>query len=195
MDSAKKWITENQLRFQAYTAMAFGVESILWGCYTAGWWHNNVLDKKGNKTPQYDKLKRVNAEIHKLGVPYMKYKRVRTDFVSFEGTKWLVGVRQKSVPSLSNGVFSDLKAKGRSPLVVGTMVARNGSADRAIFVCTADDPYDNKNKNHTITFKANGRRVMAHGTNGDIKMKKKSNGTYTIKLRSNQGVLIEALAN
>lgn len=191
----KKWITENQLRFQAYTAMAFGVESILWGCYTAGWWHNNVLDKKGNKTPQYDKLKRVNAEIHKLGEPYMKYKRVRTDFVSFEGTKWLVGVRQKSVPSLSNGVFSDLKAKGRSPLVVGTMVARNGSADRAIFICTADDPYDNKNKNHTITFKANGRRVMAHGTNGDIKMKKKSNGTYTIKLRSNQGVLIEALAN
>ena len=64
-----KWISENELRFQAYTAMAFGAENIIWGCYTAGWWYNNVLDDKGNKTQQYDKLKRVNAEIHRLGVP------------------------------------------------------------------------------------------------------------------------------
>ena len=67
-----KWISENELRFQAYTAMAFGVQNIIWGCYTAGWWYNQVLDDKGNKTQQYDKLKTVNAEIHHLSIPYMK---------------------------------------------------------------------------------------------------------------------------
>ena len=35
----------NQIRMQAFAAMAFGVENIQWGCYTAGWWHNQVLDK------------------------------------------------------------------------------------------------------------------------------------------------------
>ncbi|MBQ7915173.1 MAG: hypothetical protein IJ315_00110, partial [Firmicutes bacterium] len=59
----EEWISENNLRFQAYTAMAFGAENIIWACYTAGWWHNQVLDEKGEKTQQYEKLKKVNGEI------------------------------------------------------------------------------------------------------------------------------------
>ena len=188
-----KWISENELRFQAYTAMAFGAENIIWGCYTAGWWYNNVLDDKGNKTQQYDKLKRVNAEIHRLGVPYMKYRRVRTDFVSFQGTKWLEGVRQEGLTSLSNGVFGNLAATDNAPLVVGSMVARNGNGDRALFVCAADDPYDEHPTTHTITFRAEGRRISAMGTEGPVPVKVGADGTYSIDVPSNQGVLIEAV--
>ena len=43
-------VTVNQMRFQAFSAMSFGAEDITWGCYTAGWWHHNVLDEKGEKT-------------------------------------------------------------------------------------------------------------------------------------------------
>lgn len=188
-----RWISENQLRFQAYTAMAFGAENIIWGCYTAGWWYNNVLDTKGQKTPQYDKLRRINAELHRLGPAYMKYRRVRTDFVSFQGTKWLQDVGQQGLPSLSNGTFTDLQATDRCPLVVGSMVSRSGNGDRALFVCAADDPYDEHPAVHTITFKAEGRRISVMGTEGPLPLKVGADGTYSIDLASNQGALIEAV--
>ena len=69
VNSAKleEWISENQLRFQAFSAMAFGAENITWACYCFGWWYNQVLWGNGEKTQQYDKLKKVNAEIHTIG--------------------------------------------------------------------------------------------------------------------------------
>ena len=191
-DKEDKWISENGLRFQAYTAMAFGVENIIWGCYTAGWWYNNVLDEKGNKTEQYDKLRHINAEIHRLGEPYMKYRRVRTDFVSFQGTKWLEGVKQSSLPTLSNGVITDLHATDHSPLVVGSMISRRGNGDSAMFVCAADDPYEEHPATHTLSFKADGRRISATGSGGPVEVKVGTDGTYSIDIASNQGILIEA---
>ena len=188
-----KWISENELRFQAYTAMAFGAENILWGCYTAGWWHNNVLDAKGEKTAQYDKLKRINKEIHTLAPAYMKYRRTRTDFVSFQGTQWLKGVRQESLVSLSNGVFSQLRTADNSPLVVGTMLSRSGNGDQALFVCAADDPYDEHPVTHTLFFRADGRRISVQGPQGPMTVRVGGDGSYSIDITSNQALLIEAV--
>ena len=189
-----KWISENELRFQAYTAMAFGAENITWACYTAGWWHNQVLDKKGEKTQQYDKLRRVNAELHRLGPSYMKYRRVRTDFVSFDGTEWLKGVRLQSLKSFSNGVFDGLCCTDHSSLVVGTMLPRTGNGNQALFVCSADDPYDEHPTEHTLSFHADGWRISATGGDGPVKVNVGADGTYSIAIRSNQGILIEAEA-
>ena len=194
-DDKDKWISENELRFQAYTAMAFGAENIIWGCYTAGWWFNNVLDENGNKTEQYDKLRHINAEIHRLGDPYMKYRRVRTDFVSFEGTKWLDVVNQNSLSTLSNGVVTNFHATDQTPLVVGSMISRQGNGDYALFVCAADDPYDEHPATHTITFQAEGRRISATGPDGPIQVKSDADGSYSIDIHSNQGILIEATVN
>ena len=68
-------MSENTLRFQAYAAMAFGAENIIWACYTAGWWFHNVLDKEGNKTEQYPLLQKINREIHTLAEKYMEFRR------------------------------------------------------------------------------------------------------------------------
>ncbi len=188
-----KWISENELRFQAYTAMAFGTENIIWACYTAGWWDNNVLDEKGNKTQQYDKLRKINAELHRLGEPYMKYRRVSTDFVSFQGTKWLEGVKQGSIPTFSDGIVTDLHSTDHAPLVVGSMTSRQGNGDYAFFVCAADDPYDEHPASHTLTFQSEGRRISAAGPDGPVQVKVGTDGTYSIDMKSNQGILIEAV--
>jgi len=189
-----KWISENQLRFQAYTAMAFGAENIIWACYTEGWWHNQVVDKEGNKTQQYDKLKKVNAELHYLGDPYMKYKHVSTAFVGFDGTEWLKNVNQKSVRGFNGGAFSGVSAVGDQPLVVGHMVARDGGRGEALFVCLADDPYDEDTKTQTVVFRTDGRKAKATGGKGNVKLKwNRKGGFYTMKMKSNEGVLIELL--
>lgn len=188
-----KFISENELRFQAYTAMAFGAENIIWACWTAGWWYNNVLDSVGNKTEQYDKLQRVNKEIHLLGQPYMKYRRTGTHFISFQGTKWLEGVGQVSEPQLNDGFIQNLTSADHSPLVVGTMNSRAGDGSRALFVCSADDPYDEHPAEHKITFRADGMRISATGPQGPRKVEVASDGTYSIPIRSNEGILIEAV--
>ena len=187
------WTSENELRFQAYTAMAFGAENIIWACYTEGWWHNQVVDKNGNKTEQYDKLKRVNAEIHRLGEPYMKYRNVSTAFVGFDGTEWLKNVNQKSVRGFNGGAFSGVSAVGDQPLVVGHMVKRDGSRGEALFICLADDPYDEDTKTQTIVFRTNGKKVKAIGNKGNVKLKWNKKGFYTMKMKSNDGVLIETI--
>ena len=122
----------------------------------------------------------------------MKYRRIRTDFVSFQGTKWLKDVGQSGVESLSNGIFTGLKTTDNSPLVIGEMISRNGNGDQALFICAADDPYDEHNATHTITFQAEGRRISAQGTDGPVTVKVAGDGTYSINLASNQGILIEA---
>lgn len=77
----KRLISVDGLRYQAYQSMAYGATTLIWACYTAGWWYHQVLDEKGEKTPQYEKLKTVNAEIHRIGDTYMRYRNVATHLV------------------------------------------------------------------------------------------------------------------
>jgi hypothetical protein len=188
----KVWITENELRFQAYSAMAFGAENLTWACYTAGWWDNQVVDKEGNKTQQYDKLKKVNAEIHLLGKRYMKYIGKETAFIGFDGAaaKMLEGTSEKSLKAYEDEVFSSLSAG--CPLVVGEMAARDGSADKALFICVADDPFDKAPKTYTLRFRATGRDISILGGDGYVPMKRGADGWVECTVRSCQGLLIEA---
>jgi len=188
----KVWITENELRFQAYSAMAFGAENLTWACYTAGWWDNQVVDKEGNKTQQYDKLKKVNAEIHLLGKRYMKYIGKETAFIGFDGAaaKMLEGTSETSLKAYEDDVFECLCAG--CPLVVGKMAARDGSADEALFICVADDPFDKAPKKYTLRFKAPGRAVSVLGGDGYLPMKRDAEGWCECTVSSNQGLLIEA---
>ncbi len=194
-DKEKLWISENQLRFQAYTAMAFGAENIIWACYTAGWWHNQVVDSTGKKTQQYEKLKKVNGEILTLGENYMKYRRNSTSFVGFEGqenSKWLKGVRQVSESQFDGGVFKGVALTDGCPMVVGHMLSRSGNNHSALFICPADDPYDKKPQSHELRFKVQGRKIAVTGVNGKVTPAKLEDGWYTIPVKSSSALLIEA---
>ena len=186
------WMSENNLRFQAYTSMAFGTENITWGCYTAGWWHNEVLDKEGNKTQQYDKLKKVNAEIRTIGEEYMKYRRVSTHFVGFLGHPDMEAVEQKPVEALSTGIFLDVKAEGGQPLVVGEMVSRGGDGSVALMICAADDPHETAPKEYAVTFRAPGRSIRVLGGEGYKTVESREDGVYAVSVKSNEGILITA---
>ena len=187
------WMSENNLRFQAYTSMAFGAENITWGCYTAGWWHNEVLDKEGNKTQQYDKLKKINAEIRVIAEEYMRYRRVSTHFVGYPaGHEDMAAVQQEAVESLSTGVFFDVKAEGGAPLVVGEMVNRSADGSAALMICAADAPHEVDPKEYAVTFRAPGRCIRALGGNGYRPVSLLGDGVYAVTVKSNEGILITA---
>jgi hypothetical protein len=183
-----KWISENQLRFQAYSAMAFGVKNIIWGCYTKGWWNNQVLDEQGNKTQQYAKLQKVNFELKRIGGEYSKYRRTATHFLGFdEKDEDIADLKQTPISILNTGVFTEVRTDGK--FVVGQMV--NAENEYALMVCAADDWSGENPKTNKLYFKANGRKVTVFGGRGEIPLEKEK-GYYVLSLSSCEGALITA---
>nr|MBQ4317833.1 hypothetical protein [Clostridia bacterium] len=179
------FLTTDQLRYQAFSSMAFGAENIIWACWTAGWWHNQVLDENGNKTEQYDKLRTVNAEIKALADEYMKYRRTSTHFIGFENVPGFDIVGYDTVNSLDTGVFHDVKSD--APIIVGEMASRKIGGGNALFVYASDNMDDKaEKKTVTVTFKAL-REVSAVGCEVT-----RDGDTYIVKLPSNGAALITA---
>ncbi|MBQ9116811.1 MAG: hypothetical protein IJY04_07280 [Clostridia bacterium] len=179
------WISENRLRLQAFSAMAFGAENIIWACYTAGWWHNQVLDKEGNKTEQYEKLKKVNREIRLLADRYMRFKRIATHLVGVTGD----GVEFVEKAELG-GSISKVRASDGSPILVGEMVSRSGDGSEAIMLCGVDDPYDESPKEYSIIFHAKSGVVRAFGGDGELFVSRRGEDEYSVSARSNSGILV-----
>ena len=195
-------ITAQKLRYQANSALAFGAENLTWACWTLGWWTNNVIGVNGEKTKQYDRLKAVNAELRRLAPEYMRYRRVETGFTGFTGpaAKWIEADPRGNVAlpqvnfdrpeGISFDGFADVKAEDGLPLVVGGMVPRDpGLSGRAILVFAADDPYDEKPLDRTVRFRADGK-VRALGGNGEVKLDRAADGTWTFGIRSSDCVLV-----
>lgn len=168
------WLSENMLRFQAYLSMCYGAEVINWACWGIegeaekldmpglnGWWTNNVLTLTGEKTEQYDKLKKVNGELHRIGEPYMLYRNVATRFG---------------------------KADDGAGLVIGEMVSRADAGKRALFILASDDPFDEKPGVHQVTVGPG--YCSVEGGYGKISFKRLSDGRMRFALASNHGVLV-----
>ena len=187
----EEWISENRLRFQAYSAMAFGAENIIWACYTAGWWHNQVLDEKGNKTEQYEKLKKINAEIHAIAEEYMRYRRTETYFVGFDEDFGNRVYNCKSLDALNTGVFYGVNAD--SPLIVGEMISREKDGSVALMICAAGDPYDRNPEKVTVRFRVEkGRTLQTFVGKEKMPLTKEADGSYSVEISSCSGLLITA---
>lgn len=184
-------ITENHLRYQAFSAMAFGAVDLTWACWTLGWWDNNLMETNGTLTCQYPKLKTVNAEVRTLAEHYMKLRNVATHFVGFADEKeGLAQYEIVPVRSVSASGVTDLAAADGSSLVVGEMVARDpASAVRGLFVYGANDCADERRETHVVTFVAKGK-VRAFGPNGPVDVKSEAGGRYSFDLADNSAVLV-----
>lgn len=184
------FISEKQLRFQANCALAFGARTVIWACYCAGWWHNHVLDRQGNKTEQYDKLRRVNAGLHALGETYMDYRNVATHFVGGFTQEELRGAGAIAAENVTTSCFAGLHAHG-AKLLVGEMVRRDGEKGEALFLAAVDDPQGENIRTHEVCFNSD-CRIRAVGPQGDVPVKQKEDGTYTVQLETCEGILLIA---
>ena len=187
-----KPLSRNNLRFQAYAAMAFGAETLVWECWCPGWWTNNVYTAEGVKTEQYDKLKEVNLEIRRFAPDYMRFRNVATHFVgrwpNAEGfAKYGVAVQKR----LDTGSFRGVKAEDESMLVVGEMVARRPEdRARALFVFAADDATDVKRATHRIRVRAISAKAKGVASNGTLRCAREDDGSLVFELSDNHCALL-----
>lgn len=182
------FISEKQLSFQANCALAFGARTIIWACYCAGWWHNHVLDKQGNQTQQYEKLKKVNEQLHALGETYMKYRHTQTCFVGSHAPEALEKTGLSALEKLSVGPISGLHADGAA-LIVGIMRGKDDPQGTALYVFAADDPKGACIKRHRVKFTCKGQ-VRAAAGNGNVLLTNDGAGECAFDLETCQGVLL-----
>ena len=147
-----------------------------------------MLDTEGNKTEQYGKLKKINAEIKNIANVYMKYRSVDTHLIGFENEPWLCDFPLiKTIKSLDTGVIRDLHAGG-GKLVVGQMINKTDPYKSAYVICNATDAYDEASAVSKVTFRS-GKTVKLYSGEGIIPLTKKGN-EYTFELGNCHGVII-----
>ena len=192
------YTSENELRYQAYASMAFGSSLLGWACYGGGWWINHVVDKKGNNSEQYAKLKRVNAEIHRIAPLYDTLRRVGTHFVGFEASSnlaWLAQCSKKDKPRLDAGVFHDVAAETSEPILIGEFVGRTpGDALHALFIVGAGDPFDENPRRFAVRMKTS-LPVVAYGKDGQLETSVADDGSLRIPLAPNEFALVMTKAS
>ena len=187
-------LSVNNLRFQAFTGLAFGVEAITWACYGKGWFTNNVLTAKGEKTEQYEKLRKVNQELHSIGPRYMKYRNVATHFVGFKPENGLQDIGVRLLNSLNAGCVCGIKTTDETALLVGEMVSRKKDDSMALLLVASGDPFDVSPSQRTVVFRLkNGWRVNVTGSCGPIGVSMNSDGLHSITLSQNAMALMELL--
>lgn len=73
--------SEGDLRWQVYTALAYGARGLMYFTYitplgTQWNFHDAILDENGKRTPKYDQARQINSEIKHLAPTLMKLKSV-----------------------------------------------------------------------------------------------------------------------
>jgi len=184
-------LTENNLRYQAFSSMAFGAVTLTWACWTYGWGTNQVMEADGTLTCQYSKLKKVNAEIHRIAEEYMKYRNAATHFVGFSGEREALskyGI--KPVEWLDASGVTGLAAEDGSALVIGEMTPRDGRGPaNALFIYAADDCADERRAEHVVSF-ASERRPVVFGPDGRREIEAAGIGRWRLTLADNSCALI-----
>ena len=170
--------------------MAFGAESLCWACWT-GWWTNNVLTASGEKTAQYERLKKVNKELRGITPHYMQYKNIATHYVGFVPTNGFEKLDVVFNRVLDTKNFKGVRTLESTPLIIGEMKPRkkdDGSC--ALFVTASGDPYDSSPAIRTVVFSVPEKRnVNVVGVNGDADVKRDGN-KYSVSVPENAAVMI-----
>ena len=201
------WVTEQQLRYQVYTAMAFGVKAINWACWNAGWWHanNQVVDSQGNFTEQYEKLKTINHEIKSMSPVYMKYTNVDTVFSSVSSIPYTheIDSRYKLYfdNDLDQNAITNIETSDNSTILTGYFEKNLGNGTAFMFANATDlycgEDYVSKKfcyepNDAKVYFKVSEENVELTAYHRDFayKLSPDENGVYSLSIPNGEGIFV-----
>ena len=176
-----------KLRYMAYTDLAFGADALKFTCYTPSWWENNILTKEGEKTPRYDMVKTLIAEIRAFDREYRRFRCTGTRFVGFPADELAAIGDAADVRWYDSTALRELAAADGGRLVVGEFRSRRGDGETALLVASADDPEGTNVHMRAVTFRGPDG-VKAWNREGPVAPTRNANGSYTLALPSD-GVL------
>lgn len=147
--------SENGLRFQAYTTLAYGARGISYFTYFApptGNYRLAPIDQFGHKTAVWEMLRNVNLQIHQLAPTYLKLKSVNV-------------FHHPDVPKECQDIASSkfVQEVGGGKFVVGEF---EGPQGRPFVIVVNKDLH--KSASFTIRFKQDGQIMQVNSYSGAL---------------------------
>ena len=179
----------DDLRWQAYTTLAFGGKGIQHFCYwtpTEGGsesFGTAMIDRQGNKTPVYDAASKLNHELLKFDHIYLSYDSVGQMVWPKEGAPLHTYMKDPLKE------FAPIKNVEGDAILMGCFEDKDGN--QAIMVVNMSDPGEKKTAKTTISF--NGARELNVYTGGEKERVKLKGGKAEIELGVGEGKFIQIL--
>jgi ssDNA-specific exonuclease RecJ len=190
-DMTNGYITADQMRFQAYSAMTFGAKSISWFLYYNAVWTGAIYDN-GVRTEQYEKMVEVNAELKAFEPIYMRYttsnvgyllnKPVR-DEVPTETYDVLSKLRQTGIKKIDKTIVTDFAVEGTDVIQVGQFTKNVGEGSALMLLNITDYTYETKTTAKvTFTVVDHTSVVTAYVKGIPTVLDPDENGVYTVEV-------------
>ena len=177
------------IRWQAYTALAFGARGIQHFCYWTPhsgteYFGEAMIDTNGSKTPIYDYASRLNHELLKFDHIFLSYKSVGQMVWSTEDAPVYTYMEDPLE------VFSPVKTVEGGPVLMGCFEDAKGN--HAIMLVNMTDP--GREEQTEITVKFSDARALNVYTGGEKERMVLKNGKIDLVLKSGEGKFIQILS-
>jgi hypothetical protein len=186
-------LTTEQIKFQAYTALAYGAKSISW--YSMEAYSCFILDENGNPTLLYDKLAETNGDLKALEPVLMRYSGASNAVLigsKCPAKKTLTYYQgNRDVSALTQESIRDLQVGDKSAMLVGHFEKNVGEGEAFLFVGLNNYRFT-KEQLATATFKtADPDAVVTAYVRGEaIRLVPDGNGVYTVEVVNADAVFV-----
>jgi hypothetical protein len=191
-------ISADQLRFQAYSAMAFGYKSVSWFLWKSDDWSSVYY--QGERTEQYEKLVEVNAELKALEPIFMRYTTSNIGYLankpvkgegSYEMFDIISRLRQTGMKKIDKSVVTNFAVEGSDVIQVGQFTKNVGEGTALMLLNITDYTYETKTT-ATVTFRAvdTASVITAYVKGVPTVLDPDENGAYTVEVSGADAVFL-----
>jgi len=188
-------VTYEQIRWQTYAALAYGVKCIMHISYTPVWGTESyaMVDKQGKVTEQYLYAKRVNKELNALSPVYMQYKNLGVLPAIAEKNnrdlKYALNAQKKSSAKKDfYGIDSVEKISSEYSALAGYFKKTDGGGS-AIMLVNCRDLYSPE-AGQKVSVKLKYPCTVTVYINGKVKQTEKDGNSFSVSLQSCEGAFV-----
>ena len=181
--------SEEEMRLQLYTALAFGADSISWWCYEP---LEGVTAAAGKDTQVYNDIKTVNSELATFGSLYKNYDWQGVIMSSpssgglFGSDKDVDLFSQYLLSASNTDSFSSISGSGSNHIV---SVMKDADGNEAFVAVNYAAVQDNQTLSLTLKGKLNGAQFAVY-KNGEMQTVTIGTSGYTLTLDPGEGAFI-----
>ena len=182
------------LRFQAYSAIAYGATKLMHFCYSNPHFPDgySAVDVNGEKSDLYPVLQQFNTEMQHLAPILSQYK----DLGAFYVTEWMsaeVPVYLRQVKDLSQ--YEDFRTireiSADQPLMVGAFEHPQDGLDKAFVIVNASDCYQQLEADVSFTLRYSDGPVTVTMDGRTFTLEADADGVYRLHLGSGGGAFVQ----
>ncbi|MBQ4065605.1 MAG: hypothetical protein IJD10_05850 [Clostridia bacterium] len=194
-DDPQYTVSTDMMKFQAYTAMAFGAKSLSW--FHTGHANDFITDAEGNRNEMFDMLKETHDGILAMEPLYMRYTAksnvllydekspIKTTMEPYKGNKDPKAMKQSSL--------TDIQVGKKNAVLIGAFEKNVGEGEAFLLVgCNNYRFNKNEKQEATVTFRAvDPNAVIIAYVNGiPSVLRPDANGVYTVTIHHTDAVLM-----